>query len=71
MSPEEAVPAYDDHTSDEQYQATNSPWNYRSDLEQSSIEARGSRSLALDRDLIFPTTVPYPALYSLYHTPKR
>jgi len=49
------VPAHVDHTLDERYQATDSPRIYRSDLQQSSIEARGSRSLAIDKDLIFPS----------------
>jgi hypothetical protein len=66
--PEEAVPAYVDHTSDERYQATNSLRNYSPDLQQSSIEAKGCRSLALDKDLIFPATIPSTALYSLNHT---
>jgi hypothetical protein len=64
---EEPAPAYVDHTSDERYQDTISLRNYRSDLQQSSIETIGPRSLTLDKDLIFPSTIPSTALYSLNH----
>lgn len=67
MGTEEPAPAYVDHTSDERYQDIISLRNYRSDLQQQSIEATGPRSLTLDKDLIFPSTIPSTALYSLNH----
>lgn len=67
-NPEGAVPAYIDYTSDKRYQVTNSPRNYRSDLQNSSTEAAGSLSLTLDKDLIFPTAIPSTALYFLNYT---